>query len=106
MTDKPKFEPFTEDEEKQVRRMLNATLDVVFMDLLSAGEDKRKSIPVAEVVEVCLDADYLEVYGPGGCWTAKSRTEAKPLLEKFRKMPYAEQKKVARKAFPFKRYSL
>lgn len=107
MTDKTiaKPEKLTDDEAGKIRRMLNITLNAVFTDLLSAGGDSRSSIPRSEVVEVCLDADYLEMYGPGTGQASRS-PEDKALLEKFRRLSYEQQKKVAREAFPHKRYSL
>lgn len=85
----------SDDEVKTLHRGLNAALNTIIYDLLNG--DTVGSMPQAEVVEVVLDADYLETYGG---------RENKETFKKFRTLPYKEQIKFAKTVFPYKRYGL
>ena len=89
-----------EAEVKSLRHMLNNTYHIIGSDLFSDG----RTIPQAELVEVVLDADYLEGYGPGG--KPEERAGKKVLIQKFRTLPHKDQVKFAKTVFTFKRYGL
>lgn len=89
----------TEAEAKCVKRGLNITLDTIIYDLLENCEPRRRSIRRAEVIEVVLDANYLELYG------ARSNDE-RAAVKKFRSLPYDQQNKFAATVFTEKSYSL
>ena len=94
---------FTEDETKQIHWMLQATWQAIGSEYLELGGGK--SIPKSQVIEAVLDADYLEMYGPRK--GPKSDVPAqKALLERFRKLDYKEQIKVAKQTFKFSRYGM
>lgn len=87
----------TEAEAKSIRMGLNRTLDTVIGDLLESMG--KRSVKQDLVIEVCLDADYLEMYGG-------RKPEEKDAVKKFRTLPYAEQIKFAKTVFTYKTYGL
>ena len=90
-----KIVDFTEEELKQIRRMLSQTFDYIAPDLLACQESRDPSIPRDEAIEVTLDADYLESYGG---------KKDRPLVERFRRLSYDDQIAVAKPAFPYRTY--
>lgn len=75
-----------------IEQALNNTWQAIGHDILEATGGE--AIPRADVVEVVLDANYLEMYG------GLSADEVKA----FRALSYNKQKAIARNAFPFGRY--
>ena len=82
----------------KVRTILNRTLDTMLYDMLEAGGERRKRIPQAEVVEVVLDADYAEMYGP-------QTPDFKDALKRFRQLEYKKQIKFCKTIFDCKFYT-
>jgi hypothetical protein len=86
---------FTTDELKAVANGLYRTWNTIAEDCMNAMlEGRRPYLLRGEVVEIVLDASYLESYG--GMESG--------LLKRFRDLPYDRMKKVARDAFPHERY--
>jgi hypothetical protein len=86
-----KIKDLDEDMKKRIIRAMSRTWDYIGHDLLYETGD----ISQAEVIEVVLDAD--RVTSHGGDYDA-----AKTLYE----LSYPEMKKLAKEAFPFKRYGI
>ena len=82
---------FAPGDEAKVVGGLQAVLQAIGPDLFA----EVKSMPRSHVVEVCLDASYLESHG----------RVAPEILKRFRALSYERQKAVARKAFLSARYS-
>jgi hypothetical protein len=79
--------------EKRAKRALDQTLNCILPDLLEcSGQD---SIPQAEVIEVVLDANYLETNGQDSEAAAWIRAKS-----------YEEQEKFAKTVFTCKRYCM
>lgn len=76
-----------------VKAGLNTTWNYIAQDMF--GEGMPKTMPRSHVVEVVLDASYLETYGK----------LSKELLKEFRALDYKDQIKIARMQFTFARYS-
>lgn len=82
------------DNLKDIERGLQRVWDTVGGDYLSGLEEEGggSTLTKEDVVEVVLDAGYLETYN-------------KDLdTKQFRALSYNDQKKIARKVFPFSRY--
>lgn len=90
---------FTEAELKEIHGVMQRTWGAVAPDM--AANYGGKSIPKSHVVEVVLDADYLESYGSR---SGDKRASDKTLVERFRKLDYKDQIKVAKQTFKFARY--
>lgn len=63
------------------------------------GEGMPRSMSRAHVIEVVLDADYLEMYG-----YRRTDQKTKEVVAEFRKLSYDEQNKIAAGYFKHKRY--
>ena len=98
-----KIKDFTPDEIKSIHWMMQDTWSVIAADVLQCQADMDGGtaedvfMKKSHVIEVVLDADYMEMY-------AGRRPENKELLEKFRRLEYKDQIKVAKQTFLFKRY--
>jgi hypothetical protein len=79
---------------EKVHRCMRNTWDAISSDIFQC-EGVGESIPQREVIEVVLDADYMETHGG---------FKKEELLE-FRDLPYKDQIKIAKEVFTFKRYS-
>lgn len=94
---------FTDAELQDIHRMMQSTWDTIAPDLLnSIAEEKGKHVykvnmPKSHVIEVVLDADYMEAYG---AW----KPEGRELLKRFRQLEYKDMIKVAKQTFTFARY--
>src|SRR5256885_1768099 len=88
--------------EVRIRRALERTWQAIGYDMLSAAaEDMGRDIdgvnlPRDDVIEIVLDADYLELNG------GLARND--PALLWFRALPKAQQDALARKVFPLRSY--
>jgi len=82
----------TPEQIKQIEKGLNWTWGIVAQDLFSEGQPP---MPRSHVIEVVLDADYLESYGQ----------VPKETLKEFRKLDYNAQIKIAKEVFRASRYS-
>jgi len=74
---------FTEDELKRIRRAVANTWDAIASDVL-AGETPEEEL---DVVEVVLDANYLESYG-----------RERAAVARFRLAPYDQMREIAKGA--------
>jgi hypothetical protein len=98
-----KIKDFTDEEIKEIHHMMQRTWDYIAPDLLesvgySEGKHReRVSMRRSSVVEVVLDASYMEM-------DSAKTAEDKELLKKFRQLSYDDQKKVARKTFTYATY--
>ena len=81
----------TPEQLKEITRGLYQTFQYVAQDLFQDGEVMKRD----EVIEVTLDADYLESYG----------RVSKESLKLFRTLSYEEQIKIAETVFVHSRYS-
>lgn len=96
---------FSKKEIGDIHYMMQRTWDTIGMDILQCTADSegtnREQIGMkrSHVVEVVLDASYIEAYGP-------SKPEDEKLLEKFRKLDYKNQIKIARQHFIYKTYGM
>lgn len=88
---------FTEEDLKRVRGMMQSTWDYIGYDMLQVNEGK--AMPKSHVIEVVLDADYMET-------SAARKPEDKELLKRFRQLEYKDQIKVAKQTFTFARYGM
>lgn len=100
---------FTEAELKELHGMMQRTWGAVAPDM--AANYGGKSIPKSHVIEVVLDADYLEFHGISRRRFCPSNTEyqalqaaEESLVERFRKLDYRDQIKVAKQTFRYARY--
>lgn len=75
-----------------VKNALNTTWNYIAQDMF--GEGMPKSMPRSHVIEVVLDASYLEYHGKLD----------KEILKEFRALSYKDQIKIARMQFTFARY--
>lgn len=84
----------------ELKRALNRTWEAIAYDILSAvadgGDPEKVSIKQAEVIEVVLDADHLEINGDGPAEEVKA----------FRALPYKEQIRLAKTVFTYTRYGI
>ena len=79
-------------------RALNRTWDIIAMDIFDCLEGK-KVMKRAHVIEVVLDANYLESYGSGGS------AEVEAEIKEFRKLDYKTQVRMAKQVFLHQTYS-
>lgn len=77
---------------QKVKTALNRTFNAIAGDLFEQCERMSRE----EVVEVVLDANYIDMYGG----------LEKPLLKEFQDLSYDERIKIATETFPFKYYSM
>ncbi len=70
---------------------LQRTWEVIGGDILECGGGE--AMPRSEVIEVVLDANYLEMYG-----------DCKEDIKEFRKLSYDEQEKFAGTVFTYRSY--
>lgn len=87
-------ELLSEDTIKQIHRAMWRTWETLGADIMTI-EGVGDSISREEVVELILDAGYLESYG--NC--------DKSILKEFRKLSYEDQEEIAKQRFPYERYS-
>lgn len=96
---------FTDAELKDIHDMMQFTWDYIGMDMLQCVADSegkhrdRVSMPKSHVIEVVLDANYMEM-------DAARSPEEKELLKKFRQLEYKDQIKVAKQTFTAARYGM
>ena len=90
-----KIKDFTEDEVKRLHCAMQSTWDAIAYDILACNDGK--DMPRSLVIEVVLDADYMEMYGG-------HRPEDKALIQRFRQLDYKDMIKMARDTFIDKRY--
>ena len=84
---------------KMIQQAINRTWDYIACDMLNAcGEDTMSK---DEIVDVTLDADYLEMYGCG--YNVEDKTAFKELVAEFRLLPFSEQNKIADATWKWKR---
>lgn len=89
---------FTPDEVKELQRMAYATWEYLAPDALRSLAEcgERAEMTRAHVVEMVLDADYME---------SMFRSHAQvQLLKRFRKVEYRVMCDIVRPAFPYARY--
>jgi hypothetical protein len=86
-----KIKDLTIDMQSRIKRAMNTTWHTIADDIFGCVE--RDSIPQREVIEVVLDAEYVQTHG-GDEEAAKVLYSLSP----------ADQKKLARTVFPYKRY--
>ena len=95
----------TTEEEALVLGALSDTWQVIGYDCLQATSDdgggkiQSTTMSRAHVIEVVLDAGYLEMYGTRS-------PERKAAVAKFRALSYDRMKRIARKAFTYSRYGM
>ena len=82
----------TPEQLKDIYKGLSWTWNAIAQDLFSDGQPP---MPRSHVIEVVLDADYLESYGQ----------VPKETLKEFRKLDYKLQNKIAKEVFKAARYS-
>jgi hypothetical protein len=92
-----KTKALTPEELRVVSTGLNMTLDMIIADMLAITDERF--VPRDTVIEVVLDADFLELYG-----TRSAKDKA--IIKKFRKLSYPEQFAFAKTVFPYKSYGL
>jgi len=84
---------------QRIKGALYRTWETIAYDIFEcskiANEDFNGVIPQDEVVEVVLDANYLETYG-----------DDKEAIGMLRAMPYKEQIKIAKICMPYDTWSL
>ena len=79
---------------ERIHRAMQTTWATIGGDVLALDEGNR-SIPRAEVIEVTLDAGYMEMYA-----------RDKEAIAALRKLPYAQQIKIAEGTFNCSRYGM
>ena len=80
-----------EDLQKRMKRAANLVWEYIGSDVLKTAE--VDSMSREDVIEVVLDASYLEYHG-----------QDPEAVAEFRKLSYEEQEEIMLKAFPFSRY--
>lgn len=79
--------------QQNLSQALRRTWDVIGGDILACGE--CDAMPRSEVIEVVLDANYLEMYGDSA---------SKEDIAAFRKLSYDEQENFAGTVFTCRSY--
>jgi len=85
----------TESEIKLVHNTMQRTWDYIGSDMLEVNDGK--AMPKSHVIEVVLDANYMET-------SNNLKPEEKDIIKKFRQLSYKDQIKVAKQTFTFARY--
>jgi hypothetical protein len=82
--------PLTPEQTKKIQEAIDQTWQTIAGDYLNL--DDGGSMSKDEVVEVTLDADYLEMYG---CGYKHDKQQYRSLVKEFRKLSYDEQNAIA-----------
>ena len=91
---------FTVDEVELLDRMINSVWQTIGGDILQC--DEVSSLPQETVIETCLDASYLEMYGP----YHRDKANCEELIKKFRQLSYEEQNRFCEEeALTYKTYA-
>ena len=85
---------FSQDELSNIQSALNRTWQTIGGDVIEANNGK--SISRAEVIEVVLDANYLDLNGKLD----------KELLKKFQSLSYKKRCKIAKETFTYSKYGM
>ena len=90
---------FSESEVKEIQMAAKNTWNYIGYDILTALAEQGESdtVPVQDVIELVLDADYM---------VTANRNLDKSLHQRFKSLTYTEQQKLIRPAFPFRRYGM
>jgi len=87
----PPAPTFTKEETEAIQGAASATWSYIGYDMLEANEGK--ALPRSHVIEVVLDANYMDAH-----------LKDKELLARFYRLAYADRIKMVKPAFPFARY--
>lgn len=79
------------------KQAMNTTWATIAYDCIDGNGGK--AMKRDDVIDVVLDADYMETY-------AARKPEEKELLKRFRQLSYPEMQKLARTTFTYARYGL